>query len=107
MDSPLSTKAVILSALYDESGYGSDIIDRISRKTQERLRLHEGSVYPALYKLEDDGLIRRRKVSGHGKACFFELTRKGRDLARDWVEIIKLVMDLPCVEESSSLISMA
>jgi DNA-binding PadR family transcriptional regulator len=54
--------------------------------------MHSGSVYPALRALEAEGLIKERKIvgedgDGHGRACFFELTRKGRQLALEHRQI--------------------
>lgn len=81
MDSPVSAKAAVLTVLAVESSCGSEIIERVFVATDERLKLHRGSIYPALAALERDALIRTRSVSGlSGGAHVYEITRKGRDL---------------------------
>lgn len=95
MESPISTRAAILQVLASESCYGSAIMERVHLATESMLELHSGSVYPALTSLEDEGLIRRRKVvgstNGHGRACFYELTRKGRQVAGEHRQIVEAV----------------
>ena len=70
-------------------------MERVQTVTASRLELHSGSVYPALTSLEDEGLIRRRKMigpsNGHGRACFYELTRKGRQVAGEHRQIVEAV----------------
>lgn len=95
--SPLTTRAVLLQALFKESGYGSEIIERVKALTGSAVVLHSGSVYPAFLALEKSGLIRKRvmKLSQEiGRACFYELTRKGRHAAMRDRETIRLVCEL-------------
>lgn len=98
VESPISTRTAILQALAVESGYGSEIMGRLHESTQHKLVLHSGSVYPALRALEDEGFIKQRKVvgqggegEGHGRACFFELTRKGRQVVLEHRQIVLAV----------------
>ena len=71
----LILKAVWLGPLH---GYG--ILLRIQQISQNRLQIQQGSLYPALYRLEHQGLI----VSEWGesenkrKAKFYRLTIAGR-----------------------------
>jgi transcriptional regulator len=67
-----------LLALGEQHGYG--IARRIEQISRDRLSINYGTIYPALLKLEQEGLI----VSAWGvsennrRAKFYRLTRAGR-----------------------------
>ena len=71
---------LILKALLHEPRHGLAIADRIQQISQEVLRGEQGSLYPALYRLEAEGLIKAEwGVSDKNrKARFYELTSAGR-----------------------------
>ena len=100
VEAPISTKAAILAALAEESGYGSAIMDRVAGDTEGKMTLHSGSVYPALVSLEREGFIRKRKDLTAGstvanRACYYELTKKGRDLVEEHRRIAMAVFSIP------------
>ena len=53
---------------------------RIHQLSDDALRVEEGSLYPALYRMEEQGLIDSewRPTENNRKAKFYKLTRKGR-----------------------------
>lgn len=53
---------VILSLLKKEDMYGYQLVQETERRSGGRLTTQEGSLYPVLYKLVDQGLISDRKV---------------------------------------------
>ena len=59
-------------------GYG--IASRIHQLSEDVLRIEEGSLYPALYRLERQGLVDSewRVTDLKRNAKFYSLTRKGR-----------------------------
>lgn len=71
---------LILKALQHEPRHGLGIADRIQQISQEILRVEQGSLYPALYRLEAQGLIKARwGVSDNNrKARYYTLTRAGQ-----------------------------
>lgn len=71
---------LILRALQHESRHGLGIADRIHQISADELRVEQGSLYPALYRLEAEGLIRAEwGVSDNNrKARYYELTAAGR-----------------------------
>ena len=71
----LILKAVSLGPLH---GYG--IIQRIRQMSGEMLDVEQGSLYPALYRIEQKGwLTSKWEVNETGrKAKFYALTRAGR-----------------------------
>jgi len=71
----LILKAVSLGPLH---GYG--IIQRIRQMSEEMLEVEQGSLYPALYRIEQRGWVSAEwGVNETGrKAKFYTLTRAGR-----------------------------
>ena len=71
---------LILRALQHEPRHGLGIADRIHQISADVLRVEQGSLYPALYRLEAEGLIRAEwGVSDNNrKARFYELSAAGR-----------------------------
>ena len=53
---------VILALLKKEDMYGYQLVQETSRASGGRLTTQEGSLYPVLYRLLDQGLISDRKV---------------------------------------------
>ena len=53
---------VILSLLKREDMYGYQLVQETQRSSGGRIVTQEGSLYPVLYKLLDQGLISDRKV---------------------------------------------
>src|SRR6476469_7537932 len=60
--------------------HGYRIAARIRQLSDEVLRIEEGSLYPALYRLEEKGLIESEwgLTDQHRQAKFYKLTRAGR-----------------------------
>ena len=66
------------------SSYGYELIREIGRRSRGYFRFREGTVYPALRKLEADGLVRGewRRVAGGQERRYYVMTPKGRALMR-------------------------
>jgi PadR family transcriptional regulator, regulatory protein PadR len=71
---------LILKALQHEPRHGLEIADRIQQLSQDILRVEQGSLYPALYRLEAQGWIKGEwDVSANNrKARYYKLTAAGR-----------------------------
>jgi PadR family transcriptional regulator, regulatory protein PadR len=71
----LILKAVSLGPLH---GYG--VLLRIQQISGETLQIQQGSLYPALYRLEHQGLIASHwgESENRRKAKFYRLTRAGQ-----------------------------
>jgi transcriptional regulator len=83
--------------------HGWAVSHRIQEISRDALRVNQGSLYPALHRLEDDGLVRSAwGISELGRrAKFYEITAAGRrQLAREtatwrrFAEAIQLVLQL-------------
>ncbi len=71
---------LILKTLSTAQLHGWDIAKRIAIVSSDRLTLKQGSLYPALHRLENKGLIEAEwGVSEAGRSAkFYRLTRAGR-----------------------------
>src|SRR3954449_3610386 len=71
----LILKAVSLGPLH---GYG--VLLRIGQISRDRLQIQQGSLYPALYRLEHQGLIAAEwgESENKRKAKYYRLTAAGR-----------------------------
>lgn len=82
-----------LSQLSQMHGYG--ILMHIRRVSDELLIVEEGSLYPALHRMEQNGWVRANwAITEYGrKAKWYALTRAGREqLAtreKNWAQVVK------------------
>src|SRR6186713_220148 len=74
---------LILKSLSTGANHGYGIATRIHQLSDDVLKVEEGSLYPALYRMEEQGLIDSewRVTENNRKAKFYKLTRKGRSAA--------------------------
>jgi transcriptional regulator len=81
---------LILKTLAAGSMHGWGIAQRIQVVSQDILQVNQGSLYPALHRLEQQGLIAAEwgASENNRQAKFYELTRAGRkqlaDETRNW-----------------------
>lgn len=80
---------LLLAAVADEPAHGYLVVERLKQRSGGELELAEGTVYPALHRLERQGLLESDWASAAGrKRRVYRLTRRGREeLARkrtDW-----------------------
>jgi PadR family transcriptional regulator PadR len=78
----LILKALSLGTLH---GYG--ILLRIEQISRDKLQIQQGSLYPALYRLEHQGFIASEwgESENRRKAKYYRLTNAGRRQLRDEV----------------------
>lgn len=71
---------LILKALQHDPRHGLAIADRIQQISKDILRVEQGSLYPALYRLEAQGWIKAEWGSSENnrRARYYTLTRAGR-----------------------------
>ena len=77
---------LILKALAAAPRHGYDIVRQIQSGTAEAVKVEDGSLYPALYRLEEEGWIAHEwgASENNRRAKFYKLTRAGeRQLARE------------------------
>jgi transcriptional regulator len=76
---------LVLRALQLEPMHGWGITERIEQWSESVLQLGQGTLYPALYRLERQGLIRSewRVTENNRRARYYALTAKGRRQLND------------------------
>lgn len=85
---------LVLKVLSLETMHGWGIAQRIRQVSGEVLRVEEGSLYPALRRLELDGLVKAEwgTSENNRKARYYQLTKAGRRRLTDerdhWQELI-------------------
>jgi transcriptional regulator len=98
----LILKAVSMGSLH---GYG--ILLRIQQISRDRLEIQQGSLYPALFRLEHDGLIESEwgESENKRKAKYYRLTTAGRrqlqEETKKWnrmTDIIAGILNAPAEE---------
>ena len=77
---------LVLRLLKSEAKYGYQIIQEMREKSEEIFLLKDGTLYPILYRLEDDGLVASKWIGAVGKQVprkYYEITEDGmQELAR-------------------------
>jgi PadR family transcriptional regulator, regulatory protein PadR len=72
--------ALVLAALEGHPAHGYGVIRRLRARSGEVFRPAEGTVYPALHRLERDGLVTSRWTSESGRRRrVYRLTRAGAE----------------------------
>jgi len=71
---------LVLQALRDGPLHGLAVSRRIQSAARGTLRVEEGALYPALHRLERDGLLEGSwgRTDENRRAKFYRLTRRGR-----------------------------
>ncbi|HTJ23656.1 MAG TPA: PadR family transcriptional regulator [Gemmatimonadaceae bacterium] len=72
--------ALVLKSLTLEPRHGFGILRWIAERTSDAVHVEEGSLYPALYRMERDGWVESEwDVTEQGRrAKFYRVTAKGR-----------------------------
>lgn len=81
--------ALVLAVLADEPGHGYEIGQRLLRASDGTLAVNEGSLYPALHRLEGKRLVKSAWTRDGGRRRrVYRLTPAGRravgDSRREW-----------------------
>jgi len=71
---------LVLRALQFQPMHGWGITERIEQWSESVLQLGQGTLYPALYRLERQGLIRSewRVTENNRRARYYSITARGR-----------------------------
>lgn len=88
---------LILKALADEARHGYGVARWLEESSGELLRIEEGSLYPALYRMEDRGWIRSEwgRSEANRRAKYYRITEEGRAQlevqATGWGRLVRAV----------------
>ena len=85
---------LVLQLLTKERKYGYQLIMELREKSGDIFSLKEGTLYPILYRLEDEGLVESRWSEGENKQIprkYYLMTDKGRQTLEEmygsWCQI--------------------
>ena len=81
---------LVLKLLENQSKYGYQLINELREKSEDIFILKEGTLYPILYRLEDDQLIESRWSDPEGKRVprkYYMITEKGSQALSEITEI--------------------
>ena len=87
---------LLLAVLADGAKHGYAVIEQLRERSEEALELPEGTVYPALHRLQKGGFLTSEWSEVHGRRRrTYRLTDKGQsalgEQARSWEEFTKAV----------------
>ena len=79
---------LVLRTLSSGERHGFGILKRIEQMSGQEIVVHQGSLYPALYRLERNGSIQSRTgiSENNRKAKYYSLTPKGESLLQEKTE---------------------
>ena len=83
---------LVLKLLESEPKYGYQIIQEMKEKSENAFLLKDGTLYPVLYRLEDEHLITSRWSEAEGKQVprkYYEITEAGIHALTEIEEIWK------------------
>jgi len=88
---------LILKSLSTGSLHGYDVVTRIRQMSDDVLTVQEGSLYPALHRMEERGLIESEwgLSENNRRAKYYKLTKTGRKQleteSTDWAVLSKAI----------------
>ena len=76
-----STDCLILSVLSDHPTYGYELIREIESRSNGYFHFREGTLYPALHRMEKEGLLEARwaTLPGVQERRYYQLTAAGHE----------------------------
>lgn len=81
----LGTSMLVLKLLEQETMYGYQIIKELEQKSQNVFRLQEGTLYPILHSLEQQGAVTSlQKAAENGRVRkYYSITAAGKKLLEE------------------------
>ena len=92
-----NTTMLILKLLETKDMYGYQIIEELSRRSENVFHLKTGTLYPILHRLENDGLVISYDENAENQRIrkYYQLTNQGKGLLKkkqsEWTAYTKAV----------------
>ncbi len=87
---------LVLKLLENGTCYGYQLINELKEKSRETFLLKDGTLYPILYRLEDEGLVESRWSAAEGKQVsrkYYAITEMGKTalsgMESTWQQIVE------------------
>ena len=90
-----NTESLLLFLIGQQPMYGYQIIKELDNRSQGYFKFKEGTLYPALHRLERTGLIEGRwqELPGERRRRYYYITEKGLNLLvekkTEWLDFLK------------------
>ena len=87
---------LVLKLLQPEAKYGYQIIQEMKEKSAETFLLKDGTLYPILYRLEEDGLVVSEWSAAEGKQVprkYYAITEEGEKSLDEIEAVWKRISD--------------
>lgn len=84
---------LVLKLLTQEEKYGYQLICELKEESNELFNLKEGTLYPILYRLEDEGLVTNRWSEAKGREVsrkYYTITEAGRQNLEEMQQLWKV-----------------
>ena len=95
-----SSRVLILSLLAERPMYGYQITKELKRRSKGYFAFKEGTLYPALHRMEKDGLLRSewQVVEKGPSRKYYHLTEEGKkvlaDSSREWATFSRRLLNI-------------
>lgn len=75
-----STVLLVLTLLDESDKYGYEIIKELEQRSDKTFQFKEGTLYPVLHKLENDGFVTSymEKAESGRERKYYQITKKGK-----------------------------
>ena len=82
-----NTDILLLFLIEEHPTYGYELIKEIEKRSNNYFQFKEGTVYPALHRLESDGLIQGewQELPNKQERRYYRITEKGRQVLSEKV----------------------
>ena len=87
---------LVLRLLQSEAKYGYQIIQEMKEKSEETFLLKDGTLYPILYRLEEEKLVESKWSEAEGKQVprkYYEITDAGQVALHEIETVWKRISD--------------
>ncbi len=91
---------ILLKLLSERQMYGYELVSTLEQRGGGQFQLKEGTLYPVLYRLENDGLVETRWETAERSVPrkYYRLSKKGAaeldKLVNDWRDFTAIVNQL-------------
>ncbi|KHF41685.1 PadR family transcriptional regulator [Halalkalibacter okhensis] len=95
-----STSLIVLQLLLDGDMYGYQLVKEMGSRSEHTLQVKEGTLYPALHKLEEKGFITsywKEQEKGPARK-YYKITEEGQELlkakTKEWNSFVKMMSNV-------------
>lgn len=95
-----STSLLVLQLLQERDMYGYELVKEMGRRSNNHFQMREGTLYPALHKMEKQGYITcywKHQEKGPARK-YYRITSAGEEMlaekTSEWYRYVKVMNDL-------------